>query len=173
MSTQPHYSFWWRRMFGAVLFLAMAVTAHAADVSGLYADDGTTVEWKGARPLVSPSFHAVMRLEFDPQIAGHRTKQTSEVKVTHEGNGLEIEVYDREGEVIWRRSWNEGGDYVQRGEQLVLRFRPKPEADEETLLTLESVTEHGLLQVTARRLKPTLLGPVTEVIGIFLFHRLQ
>ncbi len=161
-----------RWLLGAVISCsAFGTEVRLADMSGDYEDAGTTVAGETELAVWGASLHALLRLEFDPRLANLRREQTSHVTVKHGGGVLAIEVYDVDGEVSWRGRWRENEGYARRGEAAILRFRVGGSAKEEVMLILEPVASQGLLQVTAHRITPTVLGPGVKKLGTYLFHR--
>lgn len=163
-----------RRACG-VVGLMVSISAgqsSAADLSGDYADGGTIVSADVGVPAVEPSLNALLNLRFEAAAVSGFRDQSSHVTIKHEGGVLEIEARDRENQVMWQRRWHEGSGYVQRDERVLLRFRAEGSAGDEIVLTLEAVAPHGLLQLTAQRLTPTLLGPTARPLGTFMFHRM-
>jgi hypothetical protein len=152
--------------------IAAASESSAADLSGDYADGGTIVSADSGVAAVEPSLRALLSLQFDPAVVGALRDETSHVTIKHGGGVLEIEARDMENNVAWRGRWHEGSGYVQRGSSVLLRFRLEGSGSDEIVLTLEPLAPHGLLQVSAQRITPTLLGPVARPLGTYLFHRM-
>lgn len=155
----------------AILTAAFGAEVRLVELSGDYEDGGTTVAGESELSMWDASLHALLRLEFDPRLSSLRREQTSHVKVFHGGGRLSIEVYDRDGEVSWRGQWRENDGYSRRGEAAILRFRVAGTSNEDVMLVFEPVAPQGLLQVTAHRITPTILGPAVKKLGTYLFHR--
>lgn len=154
----------------AISCFAFGTEVRLADMSGDYEDAGTTVAGETELAVWGASLHALLRLEFDPRLASVRRDQTSRISLKHGGGVLAIEVYDVDGEVCWRGRWRENEGYARRGEAAILRFRVGGPASEEVMLILQPAPG-GLLQVTAHRMTPTVLGPGVKKLGTYLFHR--
>ncbi len=164
----------WLGVLAAVLTTVVLAAADEteAGLSGLYADEGTTVASDSGLFVGNASLHALLKLEFDPKVVNVLDDETAQIAVKHEGTLLEIQAFDHEGTVSWKAQWREGDGYVQRGRVVVLRFRTEKFGSDEFIVQLESVTVHRLLQVKVQRVAPTLLGPVVRATGTYLFHRM-
>lgn len=165
-----------RRYFGltvCVAVLAVQGQARELELTGVYDDEGTVVTPPPGKESGVASLHALLSLEFVPGLARMLHDQTGQVRLTHTAGALEVQVANRDGEVIWREKWRQGEDYALRGDRVVLRFRPGKFGQDEFVIMLETVTEHRLLQLEVQRLKPTYFGPVYQPMGIFLFHRAE
>jgi hypothetical protein len=160
-----------QRSFGLlVIFLLMAVTGSAIDLSGIYADGGTTIPSGTDRSVEEPSLRALLSLEFDSNLVSALRDQTSHVVIKHEGDQLLIEVYDVNETVSWSARWIEGREYVIQNARLIARFPPTRVGGEEILLVIERLPDHGLLQVSTQRVSATMLGPAARKMGTALFH---
>jgi hypothetical protein len=163
----------WRRWLriGAISLLSVTA-AHAADVSGVYADAGTPLSHASAASSEVPSLYAWLRLEFDPKVVSVLRDQTGRVVLNHSGDVIDANVYDNDGALSWSKQWREGVDFVQRGGRVLLSSRGPQFGNDEIVLTLERLPENELLQVTVQRVSPTTLGPAARKIGSALFHQL-
>lgn len=163
---------WHVLLAAAVLTVSSAAAESRPDVSGVYSDEGTTVVGNSSLFSGVVSLHALLRLEFDSRLAALRNEETAEVRVTHEGTTLDFEIVDRDGEVTWKTRWKVGEGMSQDGRVLILRMRAERSATEEFFVLLEPAQD-GLLQVKVQRMKATILGPVVEATGTYLFGRLR
>jgi hypothetical protein len=166
------------RIFCTILVLlacAMPAAGAAAprdlDLSGSYDDAGTVVI---AAPEQSPvvSLHAMLSMEFMPGLARLLQDRTKEVRLTHEGELLQVDVVDHDDETIWRGAWKQGEGFAVRDGRVYLHFKPGRFGNDEFIVILSTVTEHRLLQLEMQRLKPTFFGPVFQPMGTYLFHRM-
>ncbi|AOS45972.1 hypothetical protein Verru16b_03063 [Lacunisphaera limnophila] len=142
------------------------------DLSGTYDDAGVVVV---AAPDQVPgviSLHAMLSLEFVPGLAKLLHDQTGQVRITHEGFLLKVEVLDRDDAVIWHADWKGGEDFGLRDNRIFLRLKPGRFGNDEYVLSFTTVSEHRLLQLEVQRLKPTFFGPVYEAMGTYLFYRI-
>lgn len=164
---------WLRWLWSVAVLLggAAASESSAADLSGDYADGGTVVAAESGALPVEPSLRALLGLQFDPAVVSVVRDQTLHVTIKHGNGRLEIEAFDLENNVVWQGRWNERVGYVQRGANVILRFR-EGAGSGEIVLTLTTLAPHGLLQVSAQRITPTMLGPDTRPLGTYLFHRM-
>ena len=152
------------------LFLILVVTGRAVDLSGVYVDGGTPIPGGPSQLPEQPSLRALLTHEFDSKLATVSQDQTSHVVVKHSGDELLIEVYDVEEKVSWSARWIEGRQYSVQGDRVIVRVPSAKASGDELILVLERLPVHGLLQVSAQRVSPTVLGPAARNLGTALFH---
>lgn len=158
-------------------WLASAVMWAAAprelELSGSYDDTGIVVTAAPDQPPGVASLHAMLSLEFVPGLARLLHDQTGLVRLAHEGALLRVEVVNHDDEIIWRSSWKQGEGYALRDGRVYLHLKPGRFGSDEYVLIFSTVTEHRLLQLEVKRLKPTFFGPVYQPMGTYLFHRAE
>ncbi len=165
---------WQLRGLFILVFLGWSTISRAErelHLTGSYEDAGTIVTAAPDQSTVV-SLHAMLSLEFVPGLARILHDRTAEVRLFHEVGALRVEVVDRDDEVIWRATWKQGEGFSLRDGRAVLHFKPGRFGNDEYVVVLSTVTEHRLLQLEMRRMKPTFFGPVFEPMGTYLFHRL-
>lgn len=153
--------------------LTLAAPLFELELTGNYDDAGTLVT---AAPDQAPgvvSLHAMLSLEFVPGLARQLQDQTDQVRLVHEGAEIRVEVVGRDEETLWRATWKQGQHYALRDGRVYLHLKPGRFGNDEFMLVLSSVTEHRLLQLEVKRMKPTFFGPVYQPMGTYLFHRVE
>lgn len=153
--------------------LVAAAATPAAEVGGVYDDEGTIVVAPPGDPPPVVSLHALLTLQFIPGVVQMLHDQTGEVRLTHTTGRFHMAITNREGEVAWERTWREGDDFGLQEGRVVLRFKAAREGDDDYFLSLETVTAYKLLQVEVQRHTPSLLGPRIQSLGTYLFHRAE
>lgn len=164
----------WRNLLSlAAALLAVGASAAQSDLSGLYADEGTTISTEPTLFQGDVSLHALLRLEFDERLVKMRRQETDEVRLNQSQGVLEVQALGEDGEVAWRSRFNATeATSEQGGRVLVLRMQPAQGEESEYLLLFERSTG-GLLQVTVRRVESTLLGPMVRATGVYVFSHLR
>lgn len=150
----------------AGLALAGWSEARAVDVSGNYADSGSTTATGAAVSLQS-----LLRLEFDPVLAGPMHSPASRVEITQTGSIFRIECLDADGARTWSGQWKKGEGYNTEPEQVKLVFRSKRYDPDGFLFSLDTLSEDQLLIVNVQRIVTTWFGPVIKPVGVYVFER--
>jgi hypothetical protein len=163
---------WRGRIVAVLLAVTAAAEEAAADLTGIYDDEGAVIATAAGRPADRGSLHALLSLEFVPALARIIHDQTARVRIKHSRTSLGIEVIDLDGKVSWQGAWKQDEDYGLREGRVVLHFKSGKFGRDEFLLMFRNVTAHRLLELEMQRLTPTLLGPTVHPIGTYLFPRL-
>jgi hypothetical protein len=150
-----------------MLFAALCWNeAHAVDVSGIYADTGST-----AAPEAAVSLQSLLRLEFDPVLASPRHSPASLVKLTQTDFIFRIECLDPDGARTWSGQWKIGEGYGPEPGQVKLVFRSKRHDPDGFFFLLRPAGDNRVLVVEVQRIVTTWFGPVTKPVGLYVFER--
>lgn len=162
----PHHH--WRWFAAGVLFAALCWSeARAVDVSGIYADTGSTAATDAAVSLQS-----LLRLEFDPVLANPRHSPANRVRITQTDFIFRIKCLDPDDARTWSGQWKVGEGYDPGPGQVDLVFRSKRYDPDGCLFLLRPAGGDQVLGVDVQRIVSTWFGPVMKPVGLYVFERM-
>ena len=155
------------------LLVALACSrAGAVDVSGVYADAGTSISAASDQAAGQVSLEGLFRLEFDATLARARYSQTAQAVVVQTASAFKVWSRDADGGTTWSGRWAEGQGYARMDGCVDLRLRAQRFGYDEFVFHLSTVGDGTLLLVEVLRVTPTLIGPSIKPVGEYLFPRL-
>jgi hypothetical protein len=138
-------------------------TAQAANISGTYSDKGTLLS--GASPQVS--FHALLGLEFMPEVGMADRAATTYFELTDRDNWLEIKTLTADRSQISRSRWGPENGFTHEDGAAV--FRISKNRDEFYTFIMKSAADGEAVELRVYKVKPSVLGPRADPIETYYF----
>jgi hypothetical protein len=148
----------------------LAVTAQAVDVSGTYENVGTVIG-SPASADDRVSFHGLLGLEFDRRLARAQFSQTERLVLTQTDSTFKISGRDADNGETWNSRWARDLGYDFDQKQVKLLFSSKLKKDDGFLFLLSPAGDGQMLLVEVIEIHATVLGPVGNPLGTYLFER--
>lgn len=149
-------------ILGFLAFWGGSVAA-AANISGTYSDKGSALS--GSSSAVS--LHALLSLEFQPEVGLADHANTEGVVILDEDGWLEIKTYTGSGTEISRTRWGPHNGFGHKDGKAV--FRIEKSRNELYSFLLSSAADGAALEVAVYKVTPSALGPGAHPVGTYFF----
>ncbi len=155
----------------AFAFLCSVSSLAAGGISGTYADKGVVVQSVNAATTAEISFHGLLGQQFDPQLAALDFETSDRVTLDETDGTLTVEIFDDEGQRIWRSRWGASRGFSMEDGKAVIRMRMKNSKDDRWVLVMDPNSDDRALMVQVFHVKPGTFGPHSEPVGTYIFAR--
>ncbi len=150
-----------------LLTLWGASVATAANISGTYADKGTMVTADASVNPPEVSLHALLGLEFNPDIGLMNYALTETVEITDWDDWLEIITRNPSGTEISKSRWGPQNGFSHQNGYAV--FRLAKNNDEFYSFLMKPAADGSAMELRIYKVQPSALGPGANNIGTYFF----
>lgn len=151
--------------------LTTSVQLHAQSVSGVYADKGVVVQHASSADAQTVSFHGLLSQQFDAELASLNFETTSHITLEDENDVLALEIFNQDGQRTWRSVWGANRGFNHVDGSAVVRMKMGKSDDERCVLVMKPTEDNRALMVSVYHVKPSVLGPYGDPIGVYVFAR--
>ena len=94
---------------------------------------------------------------------------TSHVVLVDKDGKIDIEIFDKNGTMVWGTVWGVHDGYSHEGDTAVIRISNGNSDRDRTTLVMKPFNDGAYLEVKAYRVTASIVGPRSDLIGSYIF----